>query len=264
MVNLDEYSVTTVPLTQVCKGNAIGTATGFFYKHGDRRFLVTNWHVLSGRNPYDGQPLHKSGGTPDTVTLPLHKQKLGEFLLGHRCPIEDGNGDPIWLQHPRGQDIDVAVLPLPNLPPDCVAYELPRPGEKTDMRLQVGLDCFVIGFPLGISHQQILPIWKRASIASEPQAPHDNLPVFLIDTATRSGMSGSPVILRGGSYINTSGDTVLGVLASRWVGVYSGRYVGANELEAQLGRVWHRQVVDEIITGNVRGSYQLRRTAPAP
>jgi hypothetical protein len=45
---------------------------------------------------------------------------------------------------------------------------------------------------------------------------------------------------------------------SRFVGVYSGRFKGADELEAQLGRVWHRTVIDEIIAGGVRGSYELR------
>ena len=49
-------------------------------------------------------------------------------------------------------------------------------------------------------------------------------------------------------------DTVPGL----W-GVYSGRYgVAQDEMAAQLGRVWHRQVVDEIISAGVCGSYELR------
>ena len=261
MPTLDEYSVTALPLTQMCKGNAIGRATGFFYRHQDRFFLVSNWHVFSGRNPYTGQALHKSGATPDAVCLPLHtKDRLGHFSKGHTLALEGANAAPTWLQHPRGQDIDVAVALIASLPPASAAYELPRPSERTDMAMTIAMDCFVLGFPKGISHGEILPIWKRASIATEPDVPHDNLPVFLIDTATREGMSGAPVVLRSfGGYGTTDGSWGMGGGAfSRFVGVYSGQFKGADELEAQLGRVWHRAVIEEIIVGGIHGSYQLR------
>ena len=39
----------------------------------------------------------------------------------------------------------------------------------------------------------MFPIWKRGSIASEPEIPIDGKPMFYIDTATRQGMSGAPV-----------------------------------------------------------------------
>jgi hypothetical protein len=54
----------------------------------------------------------------------------------------------------------------------------------------------------------------------------------------------------------------VGADAARFVGVYSGRFKGADELEAQLGLVWHRNVIEEIIAGGVVGSYQLRQAAP--
>ena len=128
------------------------------------------------------------------------------------------------------------------------------------MGMRIAMDCFVIGFPKRLAHQRILPIWKRASIATEPDIPHDDLPVFLIDTATREGMSGAPVVLRTSNYISSkTGNMVMGVGAfSRFVGVYSGRFKGDDELEAQLGRVWHRAVIDEIIAGEIHGSYKLR------
>ena len=53
---------------------------------------------------------------------------------------------------------------------------------------------FVLGYPKGISGGRGFPIWKRASIATEPDIQHDGLPKLLVDTATREGMSGAPVV----------------------------------------------------------------------
>ena len=251
----------SLPLTLLCKGAPIGSATGFFYRVEERYFLVSNWHVLSGRNPYTGQANHKLAALPDALGLALHrKDRLGEFVEGYSANLVDDQGTPKWLQDVRGQDVDVAVLPIDVFPSECVAYELPRPGEAKDMAFRVGMDAYVLGFPKGIAHQKYLPIWKRASIATEPDIPHDGLPVFLIDTATREGMSGAPVLLRSfGGYDTEAGDRTMGPGSfTRFVGVYSGRFGAEDEMGAQLGRVWHRSVIEEIVRNGVPGSYVLR------
>ena len=38
------------------------------------------------------------------------------------------------------------------------------------------------------------PIWKKSTIASEPDIDINNLPCFYIDSTTREGMSGAPVV----------------------------------------------------------------------
>jgi hypothetical protein len=125
----------------------------------------------------------------------------------------------------------------------------------------IGMDAFILGFPKGIAHQQLLPIWKRGSIATEPEIPReDDLPVFLVDTATREGMSGAPVLLRSFSgYGKADGSSVLGTGPfTRFIGIYSGRFGADDELAVQLGRVWHRSVIDELLANGVPGSYELR------
>jgi hypothetical protein len=261
MAALDEYSVTALPLTMLCKGAAIGQAIGFFYKLTDRYFLISNWHVFSGRSPYTGQARRKDAALPDALGLALHrKDHLGGFVEGYSARLDDDQGAVKWLQHQQGQDIDVAVLPIDVFPADCVAYELPRASEASDMAFRVGMDAYILGFPKGIAHQKYLPIWKRASVATEPDIPHDDLPVFLVDTTTREGMSGAPVLLRSfGGYDTQSGDRSIGGGAfTRFVGIYSGRFGAEDEFGAQLGRVWHRFVIDEIIANGSLGSYELR------
>jgi hypothetical protein len=76
----------------------------------------------------------------------------------------------------------------------------------------------------------------------------NDLPVFLIDSRTRPGQSGSPVIQysKGGAVPLADGST--GVFAGpveRLVGVYSGRI---ND-QSDLGFAWKRTVVSDILDG---------------
>lgn len=263
MPTIDPYSVVPLPLTLVANGQAIGQATGFFYKLDGGTYLVSNWHVLSGRDPQYGQPMHKSGAVPDSITLALHlTNALGQYRPDSTISLTDVTGNPIWFQHPdRGQDVDVAALKIDRLPEDVAVYEAVRPDEKTNMAFAVGMDVFVLGYPLGLTHQGILPVWKRASIATEPELPVAGLPVFLVDTATREGMSGSPVIARSYGQVmlaHGGGTSMGGGIYTRFLGIYSGRYGADDEFAAQLGRVWHRSVIDEVIRGQARGAYILR------
>ena len=102
MITLDEYSITALPLAQLCKRKAIGSATGFFYKREDRFFLVSNWHVFSGRDPYTGQSLcKKTAAIPDAIGLPLHtKDQLGHFSEGCVLPLE-ANGSATLAATPQ-------------------------------------------------------------------------------------------------------------------------------------------------------------------
>jgi hypothetical protein len=117
--------------------------------------------------------------------------------------------------------------------------------------LRVGDDVFVLGFPRGIESSNGLPIWKRGTIASEPTVPVNELPIMLIDTATREGMSGGPVIARQTRGSKDGKLTLLMGEVGRFVGVYTSRNKGDDEFEAQVGRVWTREhVVDVIRNGS--------------
>lgn len=52
----------------------------------------------------------------------------------------------------------------------------------------------IVGFAAGLTVGGKLPFWTRGAVATEPAAPIDGLPVFLVDARTRPGQSGSPVI----------------------------------------------------------------------
>lgn len=75
----------------------------------------------------------------------------------------------------------------------------------------------------------------------------EDLPYYFVDTATKSGMSGSPVILRerrGVVNINKS-EGKWSRYRTKLVGIYSGRIGAYSETrnDAQLGRVWKTSVI---------------------
>ena len=254
----------------------LGTATGFFYRFGQDVGLVTNWHVFAGRNAITGAYADGRRYVPNRVEFSLNifgpdKQTLS--FRSQECPLMR-DGVPTWWQHQfwkRLDDsecvVDVAVLNLANVIEDfeeiaggiaaLSAHMIVQMAEKEeDWRTQHGTprvasEVFVLGYPSVFGKQGIFPIWKRASIASEPLFYNDKgEPVFLVDALTRSGMSGSPVLYFDGDLTNEDGLLVRDEDRSDepWlVGVYAGRDgATGEEVDMALGRVWRRQVLDQI------------------
>ncbi|PKP76014.1 MAG: hypothetical protein CVT84_00185 [Alphaproteobacteria bacterium HGW-Alphaproteobacteria-6] len=268
------FSCSTTPLITCFKETEISSATGFFYSHKDEVYLVTNWHVVSGRHADNLKPLDdKHGALPDSLIVPLPiaaVRSIPKPMMAkdpQKVPLYEDTGKsdaperPLWLMHPIFRNlVDVAVLHLPlneKEKPGFLSISVNSLERIPDLELAVATSVFVLGHPRGIGSKTPtkIPIWKRASVASEPDFNWDNVPCFLIDSATREGMSGAPVIgwHRGLGYPKQGGSiggkTISG---GRFFGIYSGR-LGGDEFLAQLGRVWKAPVITEIIEGNVRG-----------
>lgn len=252
-------SVVSIRMRLFYRETELSLGTGFFYEKDSQFFLITNWHNMTGRDPGTGQPLSKHGGVPDRVKLALSREGNPlqwtevEFPLYQDAGTTEHPQQPLWLEHPTHRNkVDVVVMPI-TIPKGAAAYSAHRLSETPEMRISVASDVFVLGYPKGISGGGAFPIWKRASIASEPDIDLDGLPKLLIDTATREGMSGSPVVaMSPGGYVTESGGLALGVRGARFIGIYSGR-LGKDEMQAQLGIVWKTAIIDEIIDGREIG-----------
>jgi hypothetical protein len=261
-ITIDRLSTISSKLTLYCNSNPIGHATGFIWVIANRIFLISNWHVFAGRNTYTGKPIHNSAAVPDQLYFQAAFEDNGKLeWLEIRISLFDRDGNSTWLQHPaQGQDIDIAAIEIIKTPANKNICALTEADTVSDMAVSVGSDVFIVGYPLGMTKQFNVPIWKRGSIASEFALPFDALPIFVVDTATREGMSGSPVYARSsGAHMTTTGEFALGTgPTSKFLGVYSGRYGTTDELAVQLGRVWHAELIAAIVAGNVKGSYLLR------
>ncbi len=234
----------------------LSSGTGFIYERHGFNYLVTNWHNVTGRSPTDGKCLSHTLAVPDMLsTLFRTKDNPGACQREHLPLYSDEEMQcPLWLSHPTyGSKIDVVALHLPSTITE--SYQL-FPINKIEFdskyKTEVADDVFVVGYPFSDITHLHLPIWKRASVASEPDVDLEQLPKILIDTATRSGLSGSPVVMQrigihGASGGSLTGNEVIGRIRN-FIGVYSGR-IGADETKAQLGLVWKARAIDEIIDG---------------
>ena len=141
------------------------------------------------------------------------------------------------------------AVPLPRAAGDIVyrpINKLPR----TPLSVQIGMDVFVLGYPFG-SAPPSFPVWKRGSIASEPELVRLGEKYYLVDTASRPGMSGGPVVLRTyGAHLTESGPSMTTEPATKFLGIYSGRLHTKDPEDAQLGEFGRNRSVSEIVEAN--------------
>lgn len=242
---------------------SLASGSGFFWSLDGEMYLITNWHNLTGKDPKTLQPISKGGGLPNNVRFLVYektREEGGVFEIGVREVrvdlFEDSIFNSRFYVHPTHEHkVDVVALPLdPSIRGEKTVLNTVEALESDcASKPYVSQDVFIIGYPLGIITGLPVPIWKRGTIASEPMVDPNGLPMIYVDSATRKGMSGSVVVaerLHFGAYEKRDGTKTNPIMAKtrNILGVYSGR-LGADNVEAQLGIVWKRNVIDEIIKG---------------
>lgn len=260
--------VTRVPIRvdPYFRDTPLGTASGFFYAGAKGTFLVSNWHVVTGRNPNTKALLDKKNAAiPDRLKLhvPMNlgsetamKVQWRECFLSLYSDLDCQQ--PVWLVHPtHKQEVDIAILPLAGINETILIAANHPQLDLDELRLYPSMDVYVIGYPRGMFGGARFPIWKRGSIASEPDFDIDHKPVFYIDAATREGMSGSPVYaqevgLWAPKGVKEFSQHIIGKGRS-FVGVYASRIGADDEFKAQLGLVWKASALQRIVDSGVAG-----------
>ncbi|GAB2877697.1 hypothetical protein GCM10027093_11250 [Paraburkholderia jirisanensis] len=230
---------------------------------------------------------------PDNVvaTICCCNEVTPEKKLYTRMPFRvelEANGAATYLVHPQPfPRVDVAVIPLrvdephemviplsdgttrtPSLPPrdregasgvvreiECIqdmeaAFLEHQPLPTTELWL--GDDLFILGYPRALSDLYGQPLWKRATVASSPELGK-RVSQFLVDCASREGMSGAPVVSYNRLGFSKSQTAFpVGMPTTVFRGIYTSRVGKTDDFEAQIGTVWQRHVVDEIIDRNLR------------
>lgn len=279
---MSPVSFFSLRLEMVRKGKVIGSGTGFIYKSHrvEQNFLVTNYHVLTARDPTKPETLlPEFEGSPDEIRFSLLRKD--DYQPTHSAVSMLQGGKPIsWLEHKdRAQGVDIVAIPV-ELPQDAIVMSQKELDLVDDINFEVGSDLFIIGFPFGFAAGQFFPIWKRGTVASEPLFRPNGLPMFYIDSFTNPGMSGSPVLaVEIREFIPLESEqarlfekfqrkefSALDVLKHldlnsfsqsqrrkclQLVGIYSSRIlVGIypdNTNDPNIGVVWQKELIDEIL-----------------
>lgn len=264
----DSISLTACFLELKGVGDKPRHATGFLWRLGNKIFLITNWHVVTGIKILDGK-LIAGGWCPESLVVQYFTKASPQRLDGMRhqeIPTVEIDlfrdfHSPFWLQHSMTFEwgVDIVAIEINKELGDvqCVNdYTYPN------LYHFAGSEIFVLGHPLpkSVSKYPIsFPVWKRGSIASELLVPWDMRPAFLIDSRTSQGMSGSPVFSRvfGPAAHGDGSIKVDSILTSEFMGVYSGR-LHDDENNASLGLVWHRNLIDQIVEKTSAGSREWK------
>lgn len=259
-------SFTTTPIELLSNDgekSILGHGTGFYWKHNGNPYLITNWHVLSGRNPFTGK-LNTKGFSPRNIRYFGYtiNQEGKIAIFGRKSwTIQFDEGMLSALEKApeiNGKIIDLWALPmLPGMVFDCDPSRQFAPTltcfinreEGNRIASVVGDDCYMIGYPLQNYSGGMLPIWKRGSLASETNIGVDNRPMFLVDAATTSGMSGSPIIRKATTfaYKNESTGIIHENSVCELIGVYAGRLENAELQATNLGYGWYRTYIPWVI-----------------
>lgn len=262
---------------------SISRGTGFFTKIDTIVCLVTNWHVLTNRDPNAPNKTLFQSDSPTHIRLHVARtENLNHFVPLEYFPLYDKDGKPNWLESSEGFGwADIALLPG-RFPDDaiCPLVEYFAPVKGTV--LEPGIDVCLIGFPFGHNKTNPFPIWKKAMVASEPAYAIDGKPFAYLDTPGRPGMSGSPVYAISDAILVS--DSTRAAMAARdagqissldmimkldegeisdpknrtrgleFLGIYSGS-LGDQALDRlNLGRFWPSPVVEAIKKNPTRGS----------
>lgn len=231
-------------------GSVLGSATGFFVRDAERRpWLVTNRHVVTGRH-WETDSVDGYGGVAPSairVSVPMAGRFSWTQVL---IELGDEENQPRWREHPElGRAVDVVALPMPETEQvDIIEWPLGVGIARHDLTDTL----YVIGFPVGFDPVQavgVFGVWTRASIAWQPRLDWRGLPCFLVDCRSRSGQSGSPAVFyanRLTSFMGIDGHMRTGPAWSL-VGIYSGRI----HKESDLGIVWKRPALEQIIASGV-------------
>jgi hypothetical protein len=269
------------------KDLAIGS--GVLYQKNGKVYIVTAWHNVTGRHSINLKPLSPTGAFPDNVVAYIACRHYSDAHVGYlrrpfTIPLEVA-GQALYLIHPQSWPrVDVVAIPIDpqreyiseyidatgnpvisRLPMqqqssgiglssdiECIQdFEQTIPGVDADLseHLAVSDDLFILGYPKGITDMYGQPIWKRATVATSPHLGWERQRKFLVDCASREGMSGAPAVyynksgklqVGGMTYVGTGSVTILH-------GIYTGRMGRVSEFEAQIGTVWQRILIDEII-----------------
>ncbi len=246
---------------------SLGFATGFFCIYKSQIFLVTNWHVATGRNFQTKESLHFSGAIPAYFKLSFwyahnrsNETVSPQFAIIDKFALYNECDEPIYREHPIfSNKIDVVAIPFGitisgTENNEIICIDIEKELEKKDS-LEVMQPLFIVGYPLESTlTPNKFPIYKYGTIATEPYIYKDS-PLFYVDGKTKKGMSGSQVVYKQELKVDIQPNEITKTEGRiDFIGIYSGRERQENTLfEAELGIVWHYKeclvpILDDYLT----------------
>ena len=247
-VRLDPFCTKVTLIEAFSRGRApqaskCHSATGFFFKKEDEKYLITNRHVVIDELKQN---------FPDILKFKVHTSRETTTLTRNlEIPLYDGE-NKLWYEHPDNstinnpeEKIDLAAIKINDLleTQDAIDFFTVTDLPTTNLILNLGDSCVIIGYPYSF-HDRIhyLPIARSGAIASNWGAYFGGKKYFLIDSKLHPGTSGSPVLLPSATARTDTNGPGIGFFPPVLLGINSGEFDNLN-----LNTAWYSQILPEII-----------------
>lgn len=187
--DLKKYSYLLAAVKTGSKDSVLGT--GFIISYKNQNYLVTNYHILSGRNAITSEILNPNGFPPNELTIWFHSKK--NKLIPANYLLIDNLKKAIYftLQIDYPIYIDIAILPI-NLPNNVSAYIIKKENFDTSSHAWPDKELTMVGFPKGKYDKNNYPfVFTTKSLI--PPYPNRIHPYVYYDLNIENGTSGSPV-----------------------------------------------------------------------
>ena len=218
----------------------LASATGFFFEHNSRKFLVTNLHaVISESDDY----------YPDCLVFQLHTSKP-DVRMVRKVSFElyDAKGESRWLQH-HNASVDLAAVDITDVltANDYFLAWTPDQLLPINAKFNLGTEVLIVGYPMEFyDTTNNLPIVRRGTLASAWGLDFRDHPVCLVEANLQEGSSGSPVIVRPSNVLGLSIEHFeKGIYPGYVVGVNSGEY---SALSLGLYKIWYGNLILDILS----------------
>jgi hypothetical protein len=221
----------------------IGSATGFIIKPKFKYYLITNWHVVTNKNPVTKSWIDPNNKVaPNKIAIMHNGKGLGTYSLRFENLV-DSNSKILYKEYSIDKEmLDVVALPLKDTSGNITIYPVNYLPNTDSIIIQPTDRLFVLGFPKGVRSAPFMPIWKSGLIASEPDIDQENKPIIWLDIESFGGMSGSPVYLITDKlqYKNGSTANLMGGQLSFFMGVFS------HGQDINVGALWKNNYLKNI------------------
>ncbi len=203
-----ENKILTIPL-YVELAKRVGTnfkiidrATGFIYEENSKNYLVSNWHVFSGRNPHTLKPDFDTSLVVDEKIIPydssdpdfmiVYYHTINKSLYSKACLIKNKSGYKFWYEHPDKHKCDLALveIDLNELPLDSLIITKVRPENILTSVIEPKMFS-ILGYPRGQKSYNQFPVILDAKMLTIIGSQSYTLSYKAF---TERGMSGSPIL----------------------------------------------------------------------
>lgn len=247
----DTLSLVTTPVFLKNGEKIVSQGTGFYFRDDDQLFLVTAYHVLTGRSPAE-----KKDPLGNAISFYCHMDSSRpQNVRWINLPIAGKEG--ARLVRPSRNNADLAAIALqPAEYASCDIMAITRDWITAPLESAPGSAVFVVGYPYGYSDTvNSLPVWKTGNLATSAAIDFEGLPLVLLDISIYPGMSGAPAIQLTRS--------AQGVTETRLIGVFTGIVerkndrIGSNlsadgkyAMESlELAQVWKGDLLPALVAG---------------